>query len=169
MEPKRCAMPRLFRTQLIDPHPVFLTHTRERRGRPEFVRIFPEAWVLLPEDAKAEVLRYWKEGLTSEFNPYWPRIVLVPNLDGNQSILGRCESHGYELSFVGPVMKNMPDQAAYGLVLHELTHVYCYATDHPSIFDYEPHVSENAVRKLIRGWKLMKFHDEVEKWVWYNL
>jgi hypothetical protein len=113
-------MPRVFRTQLVDGQPVFLTRTRERRGREHFVKASPEAWRLLPEEVTDAIVRYWKDGQTSQFNPYWPMIELVPDLDGKPGILGRCTNGGYELYFVSPAVKKMPSRVVHGLILHEL-------------------------------------------------
>jgi hypothetical protein len=155
-------MPRTFTTQLIDGAPVYITHTKERRGRTEFVQAFSEAWKLLPKEVTDTILGYWKEGETS-LDRYWPMIQLVPVIEEGRDVVGRCMNEGYELYFVGPEVKKLPKRATYGLILHELAHVYCYATDDPCNSGFDEDAYEIAVRKLLKKWNLYEFQDELDQ------
>jgi hypothetical protein len=156
------------RTQLIPESSVYLTHTKERRGRARFVREFPQAWQFLPSEVQDAILAYWKGGEPSSGVPEWPLIQLVAIIGNTDSVLGRCQNDGYELYFVGPDLTSLSVKALHGLILHELAHVFCFASNHPSqVPEWDNEVdewdSEIAVRKLLKGWKLWELQEQLDR------
>jgi hypothetical protein len=156
------------RTQLIPGTSVYLTHTKERRGRNRFVREFVQAWQSLPGEAQDAIVAYWKDGEPSSWVPEWPLIQLVPMIGNTDSVLGRCENDGYELYFRGPELTKLSLKALHGLILHELAHVFCWATDHPSHVpewgdEVDEWEAEIAVRKLLKGWQLGHLQHELNR------
>jgi hypothetical protein len=143
-------------------------HATERRGRNRFVREFPRAWEHLPVEARDKILAYWKVGELSSWVPEWPLIQLVPTIGNIDCVLGRCENGGYELYFRAPEITKLSLKALRALILHELAHVYCWATDHPShvpewgseVDEWEPEI---AVRKLLKTWKLGELQVQLDR------
>jgi hypothetical protein len=156
------------RSQLVPGTSVYLTHTKERRGRNRFLREFPQAWQSLPVEVRDTIFAYWKDGEPRSWVPDWPLIQLVPIIGNSDSVVGRCENGGYELYFAGPELPKLSIKALHGLILHELAHVFCYATDHPSHVPQWGHEvgewdGEIAVRKLLKRWKLSDLQEQLDR------
>ena len=92
-----------------------------------FVALFGKAWARIPEDAKEQLLGYWRQSDLQDYT--FPRVEYVNSWkDRRRGTAGECRYGGNWLVFSASYLDRMPENIVETVVAHELAHVLQHAT-----------------------------------------